>query len=231
MKEKSFDNRIHFVGRVTVFACLACFILLPIALSVIYKTPIDYKKTFGNAFPILLSFTIAAVCENISYAPIIGPGALYTSCVTGDLSTMKVPAAVTAMDVAKVKSGTEKGKIISIIAVCVCTFVTTAIALAGMLFLAPIINPVFENPYIKPAFDNLLPAIYGSLIIPKIFADPKQNFPIFVVPLVLFLIMKAELFIKNQGFIIVGLVVLSIFYSRLVHKDEISAKSQEQDQQ
>lgn len=224
-KNKSFDNRIHFVGKITVFACLTCFIMLPIVLSWIYKTPIDYKLTLTNALPILASFTVAAICENVSYTPIIGPGALYTSCITGDLSNMKVPAAVNAMELANVEPGSKKGNIISIIAVCICTFVTTSIAFLGMLFLAPIIDPIFKNPYINPAFDNLIPAIFGALLIPKLIENPKQNIPIFIIPPVLYVILQGANYSKYQGYILIILVVLAILYSYILNKNEISISS------
>lgn len=166
--ELQFTNKIHKVGRITVLACLISFIALPISLSIIYKAPIDYGLVLTNGGGIFLSFTVVAISENLSYAPLIEPGALYTACVTGDLSNMKVPAAVNAMKILGVEEGTEKGNMAYILAVTTCTFVTASIALAGMVFLAPIVEPIFENPYIKPAFDNLVPAIFGALLIPKL---------------------------------------------------------------
>ncbi|WP_321386908.1 hypothetical protein [uncultured Enterococcus sp.] len=63
--------------------------------------------------------------------------------------------------------GSEKSDVLSIIIVSVCTIVTTVLMFFGMLFLAPLIEPVYNNPIIKPAFDNLLPALFGALIAPS----------------------------------------------------------------
>ena len=211
--ELQFTNKIHRVGRLTVLACLIAFITLPVALSIVYKAPIDYGLVFSNGMPIFLSFTVVAISENLSYAPLIGPGALYTACVTGDLSNMKVPAAVNAMKILGVDEGSEKGNMASILAVTTCTFVTATIALAGMVFLAPIVGPIFENPYIKPAFDNLVPAIFGALLIPKLIQNPVQNIPIFALPIIIGLILEPAVFGKNQGYILIGCVVLGVIYS------------------
>jgi hypothetical protein len=221
IETKNFTNRIHFVGRITVAICLITFIMVPIILSIIYEAPIDYSVTMKNGFTIFIMFIVVAVSENISYAPIIGPGALYTSCITGDLSNMKVPAAINAMELLKVKQGTEKGDVISIIAVSMCTFVTAVIALAGMLFLAPIIAPIFENEIIQPAFSNLIPAIFGALLLPSIIKSPKTTLPVFVLPIVLILIIGRSVFSSNQGYVLIGCAIVSILYSYFINKKDL----------
>lgn len=221
MKARTFTDRIHFLGRLTVAICLTSFILLPIILSWIHKAPIDYSLTMKNGLPIFITFIVVAVSENISYAPIIGPGALYTSCVTGDLSNMKVPAAINAMKLLKADPGSEKGDAISIIAVSMCTFVTAAIALSGMLFLAPIITPIFENPIINPAFSNLIPAIFGALLIPAIVKNPIATLPVFILPIIIIFIIGRTAYSGNQGYILIGCALAAIAYNYLIGKSKL----------
>lgn len=225
-----FSNRIHMIGRVTVIVCLFCFIMLPISLSWIYKAPIDYYVTMENAVSILLTFTFSAICENISYAPVIGAAALYTSCVTGDVSNMKVPAAINAMDIVNVKPGTEKGDIISLLSVSTCTFVTTGIALLGMLFLAPIIDPIYNNPYINPAFANIIPAIFGALLVPYIVKMPKESLPILAIPIIVILIAGRDTFSQIQGYLILIVAVVSVVFSYFMNKKKIYESDEEIEQ-
>lgn len=134
----------------------------------------NIPQILQNAFPILLTFSISGICENLSFMPIIGSGALYMACVTGNVSNMKVPAAVNAMEVAGHAPGSEKADVVAMIAVAASTFVTTAIVFLGMLFLAPIFAPVYNNPFLQPAFQNMVPALIGALLFPYILKAPKQ---------------------------------------------------------
>lgn len=220
---KEFNDRIHLIGRVSVVLCLAAFIVLPIALSWIYKAPINFGITMKNALSILVMFTFSAICENLSYAPVIGAGALYTSCVTGDLSNMKVPAAINAMQVVNAEAGTEKGDIVSILAVSTCTFVTTGIALLGMLFLAPIIEPIYNHPIINPAFANMIPAILGALLIPNILKFPKESLPILAIPVIVILVLGREKFGQIQGYLLLVVAIISVLFSYLINKNKIKA--------
>ncbi|MGL4694646.1 hypothetical protein [Enterococcus larvae] len=219
----NFTNRIHRVGRITVFFCLTAFVLSAVVLSWIYGTALDFPVIFKNAWPIILTFTIAGFSENLSYAPIIGPGALYISCITGNLSNIKVPAAINGQKLLDLEPGSEKSDVLSIIIVSVCTIVTTVLMFFGMLFLAPLIEPVYNNPIIKPAFDNLLPALFGALIAPQIMSNIKVNLPIFLVPSGLLLLTDPIFFQNNQGLILLGCALIAIAYSYLMmpKNDEI----------
>ena len=159
MKERSFHDRIHTIGRLTVICALVSFMAVPFVLAMVNHIPMNIPQILQNAFPILLTFSISGICENLSFMPIIGSGALYMACVTGNVSNMKVPAAVNAMEVAGHAPGSEKADVVAMIAVAASTFVTTAIVFLGMLFLAPIFAPVYNNPFLQPAFQNMVPAL------------------------------------------------------------------------
>ena len=98
MKERSFHDRIHTIGRLTVICALVSFMAVPFVLAMVNHIPMNIPQILQNAFPILLTFSISGICENLSFMPIIGSGALYMACVTGNVSNMKVPAAVNAME-------------------------------------------------------------------------------------------------------------------------------------
>jgi hypothetical protein len=218
---EGFNNRIHLIGRLTVAMCLICFIMLPILLSWIYKAPIDFGNTLEKGFSILIMFTFSAICENVSYTPVIGAGALYTSCVTGDVSNMKVPAAINAMKVANVEPGTEKGDIVSILASSTCTYVTTGIAFMGMLFLSPIIKPIYEHPALNPAFTYMVPAIFGTLLVPTIVKRPKESLPILIVPVILIFTIGRAKFSGIQSYLMLIMAVISVAYSYQINKRKI----------
>lgn len=77
MKERSFHDRIHTIGRFTVICALVSFMAVPFVLAMVNHIPMNIPQILQNAFPILLTFSISGICENLSFMPIIGSGALY----------------------------------------------------------------------------------------------------------------------------------------------------------
>ena len=218
MKKRSFNDNVYLLGRTTVLFALAAMLSVSLGLSIAFDSPIDWPVVIEATLPIFLTFAISAVCENLSYAPIIGPGALYMACVTGNVSNMKIPAAVNAMEVAGVEPGTDKANVISIIAVGFSTFVTTAVLFLGMLFLAPLFEPIYNNAFLKPAFDNVVPALFGAILFPYIAKAPKQAILPIVLPIILILIVGRTFFSSYQSYIMMFVIILSGVYSYMLHK-------------
>lgn len=221
MNGKSFYEKIHALGRITVVLALVCFMGVPFGLAVANGVSLDLPSILQNGAPIFLTFAISGICENLSFTPIIGSGALYMACVTGNVSNMKIPAAVNAMEIAGCTPGSDRGDVISIIAVAASTFVTTAIVFLGMLFLAPIFAPIYNNPFLQPAFQNMVPALFGALLFPYILKAPKQAIVPILVPIVLIFIVGRAFFSSNQSYIMVAVIILSSIYSYMLHKKNL----------
>lgn len=98
----------------------------------------------------------------VTFTPMLGTAGSYLSFVTGNVTSLKVPAALNAMESAKVKPGTEEGEVVSTIAIATSSIVTTIIIAAGVFLLAQL-TPILNSPVLKPAFDNILPALFGGL--------------------------------------------------------------------
>ena len=122
------------------------------------------------------------------------------------------------MEVAGVEPGTDKANVISIIAVGFSTFVTTAVLFLGMLFLAPLFEPIYNNAFLKPAFDNVVPALFGAILFPYIAKAPKQAILPIVLPIILILIVGRTFFSSYQSYIMMFVIILSGVYSYMLHK-------------
>ena len=218
MKEKSFNDKIHLLGRITVICALVAFMGVPFGLAAANGIPVHISEVLKNAVPLLLTFSIQGICENLSFMPIIGSGALYMSCVTGNVSNMKVPAAVNAMEVAGYTAGSDRADVVAIIAVAASTFVTTAIVFLGMLFLAPLFEPIYNNAFLQPAFQNMVPALMGALLFPFILKAPKQAIIPIALPIIAILVIGRKVFSSNQSYIMVGVIILSVIYSLALYK-------------
>ena len=135
-----FDAKIHRMGRLSTVIVWVFFLLVPAAVCTVFHLKVDLALTFKAAAPIMLIFAITGVCEKLSMSPIIGPGAVYLASSTGNIQNMKLPAALNAMNIMECEEGSEKGRVVSIIAVATSSFVTTLIVFCGMLFLAPLMT-------------------------------------------------------------------------------------------
>ena len=130
------------------------------------------------------------VVETITFVPMLGTGGSYLGFVTGNLTNLKVPAALNAMQAARVKPGTEEGDVISTIAIASSSIMTTVIIALGV-FLLGSLRPVLESPVFKPAFDNILPAMFGALGVVFISKNPKIAMAPLLFMVVLFMLVPS----------------------------------------
>jgi len=156
------------------------------------------------------------VVEIFTYVPMLGAGGTYLSFVTGNISNLKLPCAIDAMERAKVSASSEEGEIISTIAIAVSSIVTTIIILLGVIFLIPL-SPVLNSPVLKPAFDMILPALFGGLAVVFI----SKNLKLSVAPVILMLLLFIFVPALNSG--TVGIMVpvgvlFTVAVARIMYK-------------
>ena len=109
----------------------------------------------------------------------LGAGGSYLAFITGNVTNMKIPCAMNARDIAKTEVGTPENEIVSTISVAVSAIVTTLVILVGVILLVPL-QPVLNNPVLQPAFNNVVPALFGALALKYFAKSPK----IAIIPLV-----------------------------------------------
>jgi len=184
MNKRSYDDMSHFYGKIWIWTAFVILMCVPISICVYYNawpglTPV-FKGLIGVA-PIY--WTVGAI-EVITYTPMLGTCGSYLGFVTGNLTNLKVPSAINAMENAKVKSGTEEGEIVSTIAIATSSIVTTIVIAVGVLLIAQL-TPILNSQALKPAFENILPALFGGLAVVYI----SKNWKIAMVPLFFMIIL------------------------------------------
>ena len=112
------------------------------------------------------------IVEFLVYTPMLGAGGSYLAFITGNVTNMKIPCAMNARDLAKTKVGTPENEIISTLSVATSAIVTTLVIVAGVVLMIPL-RPVLENPVLVPAFDNVVPALFGALGLKYFSKSPK----------------------------------------------------------
>ena len=85
---------------------------------------------------------------------------------------------VNARDFAKTQVGTPENEIVSTISVATSAIVTTLVILVGVVLIVPL-QPVLQSETLLPAFNNVVPALFGALGLKYFVKSPK----IAVVPL------------------------------------------------
>ena len=182
-KEKffeEFNNGLHRLGRFTLIAGIIVLMAVPFAFGVIVGVMPDMPAFIKGWINVAVVYFPVSVVEFLVYAPMLGAGGSYLAFITGNVTNMNIPCAMNARDIAKTEVGTPENEIVSTIAVAISAIVTTLVILVGVILLVPL-QPVLNAPALQPAFNNVVPALFGALGL-KYFAKSPQ---IAAIPLLL----------------------------------------------
>ena len=215
-KQRTYLESVHFYGRIWGWISCGVIFAFPFVLALIFKTTPDMGGVLKGLLSVAPIFWTVGLIEVFTYIPMLGAGSSYLSFVTGNITNLKAPCAVSCMDDAGVKAGTEEGEIVSTIATAVSSIVTTVIIALGVILIIPL-TPLLESPVLQPAFGNILPALFGGLGVVYI----SKNWKIAVVPVSLMLILFISIPALNAG--MVGIMVpvgaiVAISVSRFMYK-------------
>lgn len=205
-------------GKIWIWTAAFIVLMVPVIISVKYNAWPPIMGVLEGLLGVAPIFWTVGVIEVITYTPMLGVGGTYLAFVTGNLTSLKAPSALTAMENAEVKSGTEEGEVISTIAIATSSIVTTLIIAAGVCVLS-LIAPVLNSPELKPAFDNILPALFGGLGVVYI----SKNWKIAIAPIVfmvaLFLIVPS--LAGSVGVLVPVGVIITLVAARIMYKKGI----------
>jgi hypothetical protein len=176
---RSYEDTTHLLGKMWVWGMGVVLLMFPLAVCLYYGVWPDGAALLKGLLAIAPMYWAVGTIEVLTYVPMLGAGGSYLGFITGSLTMLKVPCTLAALDRAKVKSGTAEGEAVATISVAVSSIVTLCIIFAGVLLIVPL-TPVLESPGLKPAFDNLLPALFGGLGVALI----SRNWKIAVAPVV-----------------------------------------------
>ena len=207
---------VHQSGRtwgIIVALVLLCF---PIALSVVFNSAPDFGVLLKGIVATAPMYWAVGIVEIFTYVPMLGAGGTYLSFVTGNISNLKLPCAIDAMERAGVKASDEEGEVISTIAIAVSSIVTTLIIIIGVICIVPL-TPVLESPVLVPAFDMILPALFGGLAVVFISKNLKLSIAPIVFMLALFIFVPA-LNASTVGIMVPVGVLITVAYARILYK-------------
>ena len=218
-KDMTYMDSVHRDGRIWNLSVMAILIAFPIAVAVIFQAAPDWKGFLMGLVSTAPMYWAVAVVETFTFVPMLGAGGSYLSFVTGNISNLKLPVALNALEQAGVNVASEEGEVVSTIAIAVSSIVTTIIIFAGVLLITPL-TPVLNAPVLAPAFAQILPALFGGLGVVFI----SKNVKIAIAPVCLMLVLFITIPALNAG--TVGIMVpVSVLFtlavSRILYKKNL----------
>ena len=217
MRDTNTDmNSVHRDGRIWNIGMMLLLILFPVSVAFLFGAAPDWGALALGLLATAPMYWAVGIIETFTFVPMLGAGGSYLSFVTGNISNLKLPCALNALEQNGVSASSEEGEIISTIAIAVSSIVTTVIILIGVICIVPL-TPILEAPVLEPAFAQMLPALFGGLGV----AFVSKNWKIAVAPVILMLILFIFIPALNAG--TVGIMVpvsvlFTIAVSRILYK-------------
>ncbi len=215
-KQLSYMDSVHRDGRIWGIFMGIILLLFPLAISLIFKTSPNYEVLLKGIFATAPMYWAVGIVEIFTYVPMLGAGGTYLSFITGNISNLKLPCAIDAMERANVKASSEEGEVISTISIAVSSIVTTIIIIIGVICIVPL-TPILESPVLEPAFDMILPALFGGLAVVFISKNLKLSIAPVILMLVLFIFVPA-LNAGTVGIMVPVGVLFTVGVARILYK-------------
>lgn len=216
-----YEEKQHVYGRIWTGSILLLMIAVPLAICVYYNAWPPLATVLKALLGVAPMYWLVGIIEVFTYVPMLGTGGTYLGFVTGNLTNLKVPCALNAMESAKVKPGTEEGEVVSTIAIAASS-ITTVLVIAIGVFGLGLLEPVLESPVLKPAFDNILPALFGALGVVFIAKNPKIAAAPMLFMVVLFLCVPS---LSSSVSVLVPVgVLIAIGVARILYKKSLLDK-------
>lgn len=219
MKEKktlTYMERVHRDGRAWGIVLGLLLLAFPAVLMLIFDAVPEWNSLVKGLVATAPMYWAVGIVEIFTYVPMLGAGGTYLSFITGNISNLKLPCALDAMERAGVKASDEEGEVISTIAIAVSSIVTTLIIIIGVICIVPL-TPILEAPVLEPAFAQILPALFGGLGVVFVSKNVKLSIAPIILMLMLFIFVPA-LNSGTVGIMVPVGVLFTIAVARVMYK-------------
>lgn len=208
---EKYNERTHVFGRIACGVALMLLIGAPFAMGA-FLGAMPNLGAFAKGFlAIGVVWLVSCVAEYLIYTPMLGAGGGYLAFITGNLINMKIPCAINARDIVGAKTGTPENEIISTLSIATSSLVTILVLAVGVMLLIPL-QPILQDPALQPAFENVVPALFGAMA----YKYYRKNMKVALLPLVtmsvLFIVVPS--LISSTSFMILpsGAIAIGIAY-------------------
>ena len=212
-----YNEKTHFYGRIGLWIGIILLIAAPFLMGVSLDAMPDLGAFGKGLAQIAIIYIPSCIVEFLIYMPMLGAGGSYLAFITGNLINMKIPCALNARDIVGTEAGTTENEIVSTLSIAASSLVTTLVIALGVLLMIPL-RPVLEAPALQPAYNNVVPALFGAMAY-KYFRRGKKLVAIpLIVMTVLFVLMPG--LISSVGFLMLISGAIAIAQAYLAFRKE-----------
>ena len=183
-KELSYIDSVHRDGRIWNIGVMLLLLAFPVTVAFLFGVMPDWNALIMGLIATAPMYWAVGAIETVTFVPMLGAGGSYLSFVTGNITNLKLPCALNALEQNGVSANSEEGEVISTIAIAVSSIVTTLIIIVGVVLIVPL-TPLLQAPVLQPAFEQILPALFGGLGV----AFVSKNWKVAVAPVLLMLVL------------------------------------------
>ncbi len=208
---EKYNARTHTYGRIGLIIGIFLMLGFPFAMGLVLHAMPDMKAFWKGFLQVAVVYIPSCAVEFLIYTPMLGAGGSYLAFITGNLINMKIPCMMNAKEITKAEAGTPESEIVATLSIAASAMTTTAVIALGVLLLIPL-QPVLSSPVLTPAFNNVVPALFGALA----YQYFRKGIRIVAIPLVLMsvLFVAVPSLIGSVGFMIIpsGAMAIGIGY-------------------
>ena len=208
---QAYTKKTHVIGRTVSIITLVMLVGAPFLIGKLLGAYPDLGAVGKGFLSVGIVWLVSSIAEFLIYTPMLGAGGGYLAFITGNLINMKIPCAVNARDMVGAKTGTPENEIISTISIATSSLVTILVLALGVLLMVPL-QPVLQSEVLQPAFENVVPALFGALA----YKYYRKNMKIAALPLILMslLFILVPSLIGSTSFMIVpsGAIAIGVAY-------------------
>jgi hypothetical protein len=209
---KEWNQAVVRTGRFTMLLAIVCSFLPNIVLALFYGARPPISQLLSGWGQIAAAYVGFYVIEPITYGTVLGTAGSYMGILAGSMGQMRVPACATALDVTNVEAGTDKGEIISTMAIAGSIVTNISILTIFVFFGYQILGYLPQG--VKDAMSQLiLPALFGAVLMQFVVRKPK--IALYALPIVL--LVRKFIPMPSWGYILIA-VFGNMIISRFAYK-------------
>ena len=205
-KELSYIDSVHRAGRIWNIGVMILLMAFPVSIAFLFNAAPDWGALGVGLIATAPMYWAVGAIETVTFVPMLGAGGSYLSFVTGNITNLKLPCALNALEQNDVSANSEEGEVISTIAIATSSIVTTVIIILGVIAIVPL-TPVLQAPVLQPAFAQILPALFGGLGVAFI----SKNWKLTLAPIALMLVLFIFVPALNEGTVGIMVPVSALF--------------------
>lgn len=208
----AYRDKMHRYGRIFTVLGLSVMISVPAVISLVTGVSPNMEALVLGVVTLSMLQLPGGIIEVATYSPFLGTSATYLAFITGNLANLKIPCVMNARAICRTKLNTPENEIVATLSVSASTVTTVMILVIGVVLLIPL-RPILNSPVLRPAFNWVVPALFGALGYKYFKSNPK----LIIAPLVFVVALSliAPAFVHGN---IAIMIVLTAFVSLLSAK-------------